>query len=213
MRIRAHHAIRPLLLASSLALILISVSDCSRSGTVYTRSAIRPTQISSTRPLDKPDRPLERSIPRRLLIPKLRIDVPVIGLGLNSDHTIEVPPLDRPNLVGWWDGGPTPGENGASVILGHNVGGKRPSVFEHLGMLEPGDLVTITRADGSTAVFAITQLEQVPKNRFPTARVYGMLSYPGIRLITCGGRFDTSSGHHVDNIIAYGKLVRSAESR
>ncbi len=155
----------------------------------------------------KPVRPLARSVPSRLRIPKLHVDSPIMKLGLNADHTIQVPPLSRPNLTGWWDGGPTPGERGASVILGHNIGNGRTSVFEKLGTLKPGDRVEVTRGNGSVATFEITKLEEIPKSSFPTGKVYGKLSYPGIRLITCGGRFDASWGHHVDNIIAYGKLV------
>ena len=109
--------------------------------------------------------------------------------------------------TGWWDGGPTPGEKGASVILGHNIGNGHSSVFENLGTLKPGDRAEVTRADGSVATFEVTKLEQIAKSSFPTQKVYGKLSYPGIRLITCGGRFDASWGHHVDNIIVYGKLV------
>jgi len=152
-------------------------------------------------------RPLARSVPSRLRIPKLGVNSPIMKLGLNADHTIQVPPLSRPKMTGWWGGGPTPGEKGASVILGHNVGNGRPSVFEKLGTLKPGDQVQVTRGNGSVATFEITKLEQIAKSRFPTEKVYGKLSYPGIRLITCGGRFDSSWGHHVDNIIAYGRLV------
>ena len=155
-------------------------------------------------------RPLARSVPSRLSIPKLHIDSPIMKLGLNADRTIQVPPLNRPNMTGWWKGGPTPGEKGASVILGHNIGNGRASVFDKLGTLKPGDTVRVTRGNGSVATFEITKLEQIAKSRFPTSKVYGKLSYPGIRLITCGGRFDSSSGHHVDNVIAYGRLVNAS---
>jgi LPXTG-site transpeptidase (sortase) family protein len=154
-------------------------------------------------------KPLARSVPSRLRIPKLGVNSPIMKLGLNADHTIQVPPLSQPKMTGWWDGGPTPGEKGASVILGHNVGNGHPSVFEKLGTLKPGDQVQVTRGNGTVATFEITKLEQIAKSRFPTEKVYGKLSYPGIRLITCGGRFDSSWGHHVDNIIAYGKLVNA----
>jgi hypothetical protein len=40
------------------------------------------------------------------------------------------------------------------------------------------------------------------------ASVYD-LPYPGIRLVTCGGRFNQATGHYVDNIVAYGHLIRT----
>ena len=189
-------------------LLAITAAGCGGGGGKPPAKVWTPApSVSSSTPAAAPAKPLARSVPSRLRIPKLHISSPIMKLGLNPDHTIQVPPLSRPNLTGWWDGGPTPGEKGASVILGHNIGNGRASVFENLGTLRPGDLAEVTRADGSVATFEVTKLEQIAKSSFPTQKVYGKLSYPGIRLITCGGRFDASRGHHVDNIIVYGKLV------
>jgi hypothetical protein len=33
---------------------------------------------------------------------------------------------------------------------------------------------------------------------------------PELRLITCGGAFDSRSGHYQDNVVAYARLVRVA---
>jgi len=191
---------------TAVALVAVTATGCG-GGEPKARAA-------GTRPAASPSntavKALARSVPSRLSIPKLHIDSPIMKLGLNADRTIQVPPLNRPNMTGWWKGGPTPGEKGASVILGHNIGNGHASVFDKLGTLKPGDTVRVTRGNGSVATFEITKLEQIAKSRFPTSKVYGKLSYPGIRLITCGGRFDSSSGHHVDNVIAYGRLVNAS---
>jgi LPXTG-site transpeptidase (sortase) family protein len=206
--LRHHRAGRHALGLAAVALFAVTAAGCGGGGKKPSSIAQQPVPSLSSR-TPAPVKPLARSVPSRLRIPKLHVDSPIMKLGLNADHTIQVPPLSRPNLTGWWDGGPTPGEKGASVILGHNVGNGHPSVFEKLGTLKPGDRVEVTRGNGSVATFEITNLEQIPKSRFPTEKVYGKLSYPGIRLITCGGRFDSSWGHHVDNVIAYGKLVNA----
>jgi LPXTG-site transpeptidase (sortase) family protein len=193
---------------TAVALVAVTAAGCG-AGDGKDRAAGRhPTTSPSSAPLQV--EPLARSVPSRLRIPKLNINSPIMKLGLNADRTIQVPPLNRPNVTGWWKGGPTPGEKGASVILGHNIGNGRPSVFDKLGTLKPGDTVQVTRGNDSVATFEITKLEQIAKSRFPTEKVYGKLSYPGIRLITCGGRFNSSSGHHVDNVIAYGRLVNGS---
>lgn len=31
--------------------------------------------------------------------------------------------------------------------------------------------------------------------------------HAALRLITCGGHFDGETGHHVDNVVVYAKLV------
>jgi hypothetical protein len=71
----------------------------------------------------------------------------------------------------------------------------------------PVDSIEVGRADGSVAVFRVDALEQYPKNRFPTAKVYGNLHHAGLRLITCGGDFDRERGHYRDNIVVYASLT------
>lgn len=169
-----------------------------------------PAAVSTSPAVAAPVKALKRSVPERLVVPKLKIDSPVMKLGLNSDSTIQVPPMADPKMTGWWEKGATPGEKGASVILGHNASASnRPYVFYKLGDLKPGDRFQVKRADGSVAEFAVSKVKQIPKSKFPTQAVYGKLDYPGIRLITCGGRFNASWGHHVDNVIVFGKLVGS----
>jgi hypothetical protein len=45
-----------------------------------------------------------------------------------------------------------------------------------------------------------------PKSDFPTKLVYGHTSKPTLRLITCDGQFDTSTGHFVDNYIVFARF-------
>jgi hypothetical protein len=46
-------------------------------------------------------------------------------------------------------------------------------------------------------------VERYPKDAFPEAEVYGPAVGAELRLITCGGAFDRTTGHYVDNIVAY----------
>ncbi len=128
-------------------------------------------------------------------------------LGLKADRTMEVPPSGFP--AGWYTGAPTPGELGPAIIAGH-VDWKGPGVFFDLYKLKPGDLVRITRQDGSTPVFRVTGVKEYPKKEFPTKAVYGNIEHPGLRLITCGGTFNPRTGHYEDNIVVFADLVASA---
>jgi len=128
-------------------------------------------------------------------------------LGLNSDRTIQVPPLANHNLAGWYKYGATPGQEGAAVIVGHIDSTTGASVFFNLRNLRKGDRVYVTLADKQAAVFAVDGLQQVPKTAFPTASVYGQLPYAGLRLVTCGGVFDPSTGHYLSDVIVYAHLV------
>lgn len=149
--------------------------------------------------------PLMRtSPPTRISIPALKITEPVIGLGQRADGTMQVP--DDARSVGWYTKAPTPGALGPAILAGHVDYHGRPGTFAHLARLKPGATVGIDRADGSTAMFAVTKVERHPKNEFPTDAVYGAIEHAGLRLITCGGDFDRTTGHYEDNIVVYATL-------
>ena len=80
-------------------------------------------------------------------------------------------------------------------------------MFFRLSTLQPGRTVEVSRPDGSTARFVVTKLMEVAKSAFPTKLVYGPTPDAELRLVTCGGSFDSSTGHYVDNIIVFAKLT------
>lgn len=147
-------------------------------------------------------------VPVRIEISQIGVRTRVIRLGLAADGTVQVPPFDQADEVGWYDQSPVPGDTGPSVLIGHIDSPRGPAVFYRLATLETGDQVRIERADGSIAVFRVTAVKTVAKNHFPTRSVYGTLKYPGLRLITCGGVYDASAGGYQANTIVYGSLVK-----
>lgn len=151
--------------------------------------------------------PLGASAPLRIEIPVLGVSAPVMRLGLNGDGTVQVPPLANHNLAGWFDGSVSPGQRGSSVILGHVDSYTGISVFFYIKNLRPGNQIKIVRADGSTAVFTVDGVQKVEKSTFPTHAIYGNVSYPSLRLITCGGPFDAATGQYLDNIVVYSHLI------
>ena len=74
-----------------------------------------------------------------------------------------------------------------------------------MGALLPGDHVLVTRRDGRTITYVITGVRRYPKDAFPTMDVYANTAVSTIRLITCGGAFDTTTHHYLSNIIAFGQ--------
>ncbi|HET7327485.1 MAG TPA: class F sortase [Nocardioidaceae bacterium] len=147
------------------------------------------------------------SRPVSIAIPAIDVRSPLVRLGLNPDRTLEVP--SDPAKAGWYDGSATPGAAGAAVIAGHVTWDQEPTVFFRLGALRPGQRVQVQRADGRTAVFAVTEVAQYPKDEFPTAEVYGAADRPELRLITCGGRYDSDSSNYEANVVVYAELVGS----
>jgi LPXTG-site transpeptidase (sortase) family protein len=150
---------------------------------------------------------LARSTPVRLQISAIGVDTTLMRLGLRSDGSMEVPVGGFP--AGWYTGGPAPGQLGPAVIAGH-VDMKGPGVFFNLHKVKTGDQVAVTRADGRRPVFRVTKVAQYLKNEFPTQLVYGNLDHAGLRLITCGGTFNSKTGHYEDNLVVFADLVAPA---
>ncbi|WP_328310575.1 class F sortase [Streptomyces sp. NBC_00442] len=149
---------------------------------------------------------LPASKPVRVRIPAAGVDAsPILDLGLAADGSVEVPSVADADRIGWYDKGVTPGQTGPAVLIGHFDTVKGPAVLRNVSQVKVGDTVSVTRADGKTAEFAVRALEQVDKKTFPTAKVYGNTDRPELRIITCGGRL--TGGHRPDNIIVYADLV------
>jgi LPXTG-site transpeptidase (sortase) family protein len=175
-------------------------------GATYTPASVTTAPPRLTQ--DPQAEPLARSVPVSIRIPGISVSAPVMEVGKDADGTVQVPPLDAHNLTGWYRYGPTPGQRGPAVILGHVDSLTGISVFYYLKDLHAGDKVYVTLADGKVAPFVVDGVQKVAKDAFPTAAIYGKAGYPSLRLITCGGAFDQATGHYVDNIIVYAHLIR-----
>ncbi|QKW14577.1 class F sortase [Verrucosispora sp. NA02020] len=147
--------------------------------------------------------PLPRADPVEVRIEAIGVRAPLVPVAADASGALEVPSLDRPQVAGWYRPGASPGEIGNAVLVGHVDSGDGPAVFFELGRLRPGDTVHITRVDATVARFTVDAVEAYPKERFPTDLVYGPGGLAGLRLITCGGRFDPARGEYADNVIVF----------
>ena len=138
--------------------------------------------------------------PTELAIPAIGVTAPVEPLGRNPDGTAQVP--STVSVAGWYDLGPRPGQLGPAVLLGHVDSKTGPGIFYRLRSLLPGDSVTVV--SGSQILhFVVSQLISYSKDAFPTAAVFGPTPDSELRLITCSGPFDVSTGHYVDNLVVF----------
>ena len=139
-------------------------------------------------------------MPVAISVPSIGVASALITVGLRPDGTLEVPEGPDYDKAAWYDGSPRPGATGPSVIEGHVDSAENgPSVFYRLGDVRPGAEVVVERDDGTTATFRVDDVRSYPKDDFPELEVYGNTDGPELRLITCGGDFDSGSGHYVDN--------------
>ncbi|AWL41321.1 MULTISPECIES: class F sortase [unclassified Streptomyces] len=150
--------------------------------------------------------PLVHSRPVKVAVPAIFIEAPVTGLGLDTKGRLGAPPLSEPKLVGWYQDGPSPGEAGTSLIVGHRDTETGPAIFLNLNALRHGDTVKVTRADKKTAVFTVDEVKTYTKDKFPDEKVYGPTGRPELRLMTCGGRFDKKNGYSA-NVVVFAHLT------
>lgn len=169
-----------------------------------------PSSPATPTPTPTPAPGESTSPPATLRIPAIGVDSPVDQVGLNPDRTMEVPAEGSPGYdhAAWFRYSVTPGRQGPSVLIGHvDSATSGPSVFYELGRLRPGDRADVVRADGVTVTFEVTEVVVVPKDAFPTDRVYGPTRGPELRLITCGGSFDAGAGSYRDNTVVFARAV------
>ncbi|RBY96605.1 hypothetical protein DQ237_08230 [Blastococcus sp. TF02-8] len=147
----------------------------------------------------------QRSAPLRLTAPSVGIDAPLTVVGLDAGGTL-LPPAD-PSAVGWFSGGPLPGDTGPAVLTGHVDWAGRPGALHRLHTIPLGAEIDVARADGTQLRFRVTAVDRYAKDAFPTGRVYGPASAAELRLITCGGPFDRGRGSYRDNVVVSATAV------
>ena len=143
--------------------------------------------------------------PVSVSIPRLHVASRLMVLGVDYTGAMEVP--EDPGTAGWYHLGPTPGALGPAVIAGHVTWNQVPAVFFRLAEMRRGDVVEVARKDNRVAVFEVTHVTRYAKSRFPTRAVFGGVDHAGLRLITCGGEYDSSSHRYRDNVVAFATLV------
>ncbi|MVA75202.1 sortase [Auraticoccus sp. F435] len=171
-----------------------------------TRPSRTPTRTPT--PEREPEAPaaLAESAPTRITIPAIDVDSSAfVELGLDAAGEVAAP--GRADDIGWFTGAHTPGAPGVGVVAAHVTWNGAEAPFFELGSLDRGDEVTVERADGTRATFAVTRLDTFPKDEFPTTEVYRPSDEPELVLITCGGEFDRDARYYDSNVVVWAEVV------
>lgn len=133
--------------------------------------------------------------PTRLLVPRLRVDAPVVRIGVTDGVLL---PPDDPQTLGWWEQGAEPGAvQGGALITGHTVhtGG---GAFDDLETLRKGDEVSV-RTTGGTIEYAVSGVTIYRKGRLArdAETVFSQTGPGRLVLITCedwnGSGYDSNA--------------------
>ncbi|MGT2425216.1 class F sortase [Amnibacterium kyonggiense] len=139
--------------------------------------------------------------PVRILIPAIGVDAGLIDLARDADGVLAAPPSTVLDEAGWYAKGTVPGRVGPAVIAGHVDWVDRIAVFHRLAELRPGDAITVVMNDRSKVRFTVDDVRKVSKFHFPTDAVYGPTPDPQLRVITCGGPWDSARDIYSENVI------------
>ncbi|MVU76391.1 class F sortase [Nocardia sp. ET3-3] len=147
---------------------------------------------------------MTRSTPVSFNIASIQTSGSLIAVGLNDDGSVQVPADYK--QAGWYQKGPAPGEQGSAVILGHVDSYKGEGIFFTLKKVKPGDLIDVTRADGKTAHFKVTDVRMYKKSEFPDQLVFGPRGGATLQVVTCGGNFDKAAKSYESNVVVFSSL-------
>jgi sortase (surface protein transpeptidase) len=142
--------------------------------------------------------------PKFLDIEKISVSARVVRLGVDSYNQLEAPR----NIydTGWYENSSKPGDQGGAILLdGHVSGPTKHGVFYRLKELVPGDNISITRGDDQIFNFKVVKTKSFDDGNvdMASALVSAVPGKLGLNLMTCTGKFDSSSNQYKQRLIVY----------
>lgn len=94
-------------------------------------------------------------------------------------------------------------------MVGHVDTDTRPAVFYKLSSVKPGDTVRVARDDGTVAEFTVDDVQVLPRDHFDARQAYGPRESgrAELRLVTCGGTYDRTTGTYTANVVVSAYLT------
>lgn len=130
----------------------------------------------------------------RLRIPNLKIDAPIVPVGLTAEGEVEPPP--GPEYVGWYNLSPIPGSPGNSILAGHVDWKNQTAVFWDLRRIKPGDTIYVGSSDRADVLYTVEWIERYKPEEAPIDRIFASLYEPTLTIITCEGVFDQTTRNY-----------------
>jgi Sortase domain len=92
-----------------------------------------------------------------------------------------------------------------AVIAGHVDSTAGPGALFKLKDLRVGDSIEIVDSRGRASAWTVDAAPETDlKTELPPA-LWATTGPPAIALVTCGGPFDTATGHYLDNVIVWAR--------
>lgn len=167
------------------------------------RSPVAPTPTTSTATRSaRREIPAGQRRPVSLQIPSLGVNASVVPVEVGQDGALGVP--DDPSRVGWWAEGPAPGDATGTAVLDGHVDSARtgPGALFELRTLRVGARVVVNDRGGSLQ-FRVAAIREYSKAHLPWRHIFDQSVRGRLVIVTCGGKFDASTGNYLDNVVVY----------
>jgi hypothetical protein len=158
-------------------------------------------------------------VPRRMLIPKLRVDGPVVTFGLDQlEKDGALPAPKRAGDVAWYDYSGRAGEANTAVFAGHVDWNGAVGVFSRIKELVNGDQVILVGDNGTRFVYEVLGCDDVechlPVSNTPHVDEFvGFSSFAHLTMITCEGTYDRINRDYSNRRIVRARLVAITSDR
>ena len=122
-------------------------------------------------------------------------------MGVSAQGELGVP--DDVMQLGWWKAGASPGAPQGTVVVDGHVDSRtqgRGELFA-LERASVGDIVKVTTTHGEFR-YRVAARVTYRKASLP-GEIFSTGGRQRLVLITCGGPFDSGTGHYADNVVVY----------
>ena len=143
----------------------------------------------------------ESFYPVRITIPSIRVNSPIMNVGVNSQGEMDVPDGST-KYVGWYKYGTVPGRAGSAVMDAHVY-----AAFKKLKNVGIGSDIYVENAKGETLHFRVIASKAYPLSQVPMDTIFSDSSGTFLNLITCEGKYSVRSNTYSHRRVVYAQLV------
>ena len=154
---------------------------------------------------------VDRRTPWEFLLPSAKIRADIVRVGLTASNAFGAP--DNPEVIGWWETGPAPGEPGNVLLDGHrdftdtegNIGTGVCWLLPETGI---GDFIVIRDNEARTNhLYTVIETTSVPRDDQDGVAYLQPTRESILTLVTCEGSFDTGNNNYSNRRIVVAELT------
>ncbi|MDB5254480.1 MAG: class sortase [Parcubacteria group bacterium] len=145
--------------------------------------------------------PASYGTPIRLVIPAIKLDSPIKGMGINSKGELEVP-SGKTNSVGWHKAGTVPGQIGSAVLDAHVF-----AAFAKLKNLKPGNDIYVITSTNQKLHFTVKAAKTYALKDLSPVTLFAQNDARRLNLITCAGSLTKDRSTYDHRLVVYATLA------